>query len=246
MTKTQIAIGAALLAGILSTPLIIQQQALATARAEQSELQARLRDLPAQPVQPARQVPGTIDIAARDRADLERLRVEAAALRAKIADYSAQAKELAAAIPGHKPDGIPLGNALRARDARDAGQATPAAALQTLLWAMLQGETNRITQLLVSEPGLDTQLFQKALDQLLRESAGMRSNDHTGESENMEVQFLEEQPGENNDRWIVMESTGTNGTVRRSRVLFRPTDLGWRQVVDNNGDIVQQPIPDQP
>jgi hypothetical protein len=62
----------------------------------------------------------------------------------------------------------------------------------------------------------------------------------------MEVQFLEEQPGENNDRWIVMESTGANGTVRRSRVLFRPTDLGWRQVVDNNGNIVQQPITDQP
>jgi len=238
--------GVALVAGMLAALLIVQQQALTTARAEQSELQARLRDLPAQPVQPAGQVPGAIDMAARDRADLGRLRVEAAALRAKIADYSAQAQQLAATIPGHKPGGIPLGNALRAHDACDAGQATPAAALQTLLWAMLQGDTNRITQLLVSDPGLDTQLFQKALDDLLRESAGMRGNDHAAVSENMEVQFLEEQPGENNDRWVVMESTRMNGTARRVRVLFRPTDSGWRQVIDNNGDIVEQPIPDQP
>jgi hypothetical protein len=245
MTKTRIAIGGALLAGMLVTPLVMQQHAIATARAEQSELQARLRDLPAQTVQPARQ-PDTIDIVARDRADLERLRVEAAALQTKIAEFSAQAQQLAAAIPGHKPGGVPLGKALRLSDAQDAGQATPEAALQTFFWAIRQGETNRITQLLVSEPGLDTQRFQEALEELLTKSADMGSDKHAAELENMEVRFLEEQPGENNDRWVVVEGTLPNGMVRVLRVLLRPSGSGWSQVVGTNGDFVGEQITDQP
>jgi len=242
MTKTQIAIGAALLAGILSTPLIIQQQALATARAEQSELQARLRDLPAQPVQPARQVPGTIDIAARDRADLARLRLEVPALRSKIAEFSAQAQQVAAASPWHKPGGIALGDVLRLRDARDAGQATPAATIQTMMWAMLQGDTNRITQLVVVEDGADVERVKKTLDELAHKADGLRSDDHAAEIEKVEQLLLEEQPGQNDDRWMVSQAM----QEPVSRVLFRQTDTGWRLVIGTNGVPVGEPITDQP
>ena len=213
MTKTKIAIGAVLLAGILATPLIMQQQSLAAARAEQSQLQAQLRDLPAPTVTATRLAPGTIDIAARDRTDLEHLRVEAAALQAKIADFSAQAQQLAAAIPGHKPGGNPMGVVLRLRDVREAGQATPEAAEQSFVSAMLQGDTNRIGQLLVVDGAADDLTLQKALEKVLTISADMRSDARAADRDKMELYLLEEQAATNNDRWMV-QATMQDGTIR--------------------------------
>jgi RNA polymerase sigma factor (sigma-70 family) len=248
MTKTKIAISAALLVGLVSTPLIIQQQALAAARAEQTELQARLRDLPAQTAQPTRQ-PGTIDIAARDRADLERLRVEAAALRDKIAQFSAQAQQLASAIPGHKPGGTPLGEILRARDARDVGQATPAATMQTAVWCILQGDTNRLAHLMVMESGADVDEFHSFLEQMA-EKAHIDQSTTNGtkaeDIEDLEFHFLEQQPGQNNDRWIIMQIIKKDGTAESKRDLLRPTDTGWKWVVGTDGDPVDEDIADQP
>jgi RNA polymerase sigma factor (sigma-70 family) len=245
MTKTKIAIGAALLAGILATPLIIQQQALATARVEQSELLSRLRDLPAQTVQPARQIPGMIDIAARDRADLERLRLEAAALQTEIAEFSAQAQQLAAASPWHKPGGIALGEFLRASDARDVGQSTPSAAAQSMLWALMHADTNRISQLTVLDAGANAQMLQKALEQLSK-NLSENPNDLKSAMESMQLRALEEQPGENTDRWLLGEAIETNGSpIERGRFLLRPTDTGWRFVIGGGGGPVEEPIRDQ-
>ena len=251
MTKAKIAISAALLAGILATPLLIQQQVLATARAEQSDWQARLRNLPAQAVSPAGPVSGLIDFAARDRADLERLRLEAPALRARLAELTAQAQQLAAAHPWHKPDGNTLGDVLRPRDVRDAGQATPEATMQTFLWAMLQGDTNRIPQLLVFEAGGDGQQIQeklgKVLQELAKESADMRSDADADATDHLAVHLLEEQPGQNDDRWVLTETTESDGTVEAPRrILLRPTDMGWKWVVGTNGNPVEEPITDQP
>ena len=246
MTKTKIAISAALLVGIVSTPLIIQQQALAAARAEQSQLQAQLRDLPAPSETATRQPPGTIDMAARDRADLERLRVEAAALRDKIAEFSAQAQQLAAASPVHKPGGIPLGVVLRPREMRDVGQATPEATMQSFLSAMLQGDTNRIGQLLVVDGAGDDLTLQKALERNLKVSADMRSDAHAADMDKMEVYLLEEQAATNNDRWVVGETLQDGAMRGATRILLRPTDTGWRCVVNTNGDPVEQQITGQP
>ena len=148
------ALSVALVGGILSM-LIIQQQALANARAEQSLLQSRFSDLSA-----PRNVPVTVDAAARDRADLERLRGETTALRARMDEFSAQTQQLAATSLVHKPGGIPLGEVLRARDARDVGQATPAATMQTFLWAIFHGDTNRLAQLLVMDAKPDNKEAQ--------------------------------------------------------------------------------------
>ena len=248
MTKTKIAIGAALAAGILAAPLLIQQQALATARAEQTELQARLRQLPAQSVPVTRQPPGTIDIAARDRADLERLRLEAPALRAKIAEFSAQARQLAAARPWHKPDGKPLGDVLRPRDARDAGQATPEATMQTFLWALRNNETNRFLQLIAIGSGADAQhdpaVWEK-ITKLFTDENNSSAKPAEGENQ-IEIHLLEEQPGPNNDRWVVADTMQTNGVVNTGRILLRPSDTGWKCVFDTNAAAVEEQITDQP
>jgi RNA polymerase sigma factor (sigma-70 family) len=242
MTKTKIVVGTALVAGILATPLMIQQQALANARAEQSQLQAHLREGRAESVPAARAAPGAVEAAARDRADLERLRREATALRAKIAECSAQAQQVAAASPWHKPGGIALGDVLRLRDARDAGQATPAATLQTMMWAMLQGDTNRIAQLVVVEEGADVEHVKKTLDEMAHKADGLRDGDHAAEIEKVEELLLEEQPGQNNDRWMVWQEMQQPVV----RVLLRPTDTGWRLVIGTNGEPAEEPITDQP
>jgi hypothetical protein len=247
MTETRITIGAALSAGILVVALVMQQQRLASARAEQTELQARLRDLAAQNVPATLQPPDASDIAARDRADLERLRAEAAALRAKIAEFSAQAQQVAAALPGHTPEGKTVEEVLRFRDPRDAGQATPEATIQTMLWAMLHGDTNRWSQIIVLDAGGDDVLLQKALEKFGKESADMRSDDKAAFLEKFEIHLVEEQPATNNDRWLVGETLQEDGTRESgNRILFRPTDTGWRCVINTNGDPVEEPIPGQP
>ncbi|MGD0412738.1 MAG: hypothetical protein ABSC18_13675, partial [Verrucomicrobiota bacterium] len=160
----------------------------------------------------------------------------------------AQARQLAAASPAHKPEGIPLGDVLRLRSARVAGQATPEAAIQTFLCAMFQGDTNRIAQLLVVDPGADGQHVQKPLQEVLEEfaseSAKMRNDDKADE---LEVHLLEEQPGENNDRWVLMDmdTMQSNGRSRTMRILLRPTDTGWGWALGTNGEPVEEVLPDQ-
>ena len=203
------------------------------------------RDLPAQTVQPTRQ-PAAMDIVARDRADLERLRVEAAALRAKIAEFSAQAQQLAAASSWHKPGGTPLSYVLRLRDMRDAGQATPEATIQSLLSAMRQGDTNRLGQLLVVDGAGDALTLQKALEKLAKVSSDIHSDPGAPDMDKMEVYLLEEQAATNNDRWGVGETLLDGTFLAANRILFRPTETGWRAVINTNGDTVEQQIEIQP
>ncbi|MGO8699435.1 MAG: RNA polymerase sigma factor [Limisphaerales bacterium] len=243
MTNTKIAFGTALLAVILAAPLIIQQQALAVARAEQSDLQARLRHFPDIPLQATKGDSAGFDAAARDQSDLKRLRDEAATLQEKIEEFSTQAQQLAATRLGHNTRGTPLGQVLRVRDAQDAGQATPAATIQTFLWAVSHGDTNRITQLFVTDSGADPKLvhqeFEDFLTQVVENSATVLTN-------NQEMQLLEEQSGQNGDRWVVVQANQTDGTIETSRTLFRPTDTGWSLVLGPNGEPTEEQLTPQP
>jgi hypothetical protein len=250
----KIVIGATLLAGILAALLIAQQQSLATARAEQLGLQAQLHKTPTMPY-PAS---GEIDITARDRADLERLRREALELRSRIAELLAQARRLVTASPWHQPGGVYLDEVLRLADAGDAGQATPTAAMQTFLWALTHGDTNRFAQLMIIEAGADVQRLQAGmLKEVEKASALFSYNTNVQKSE---LLLLEEQPAENNDLWIVTEKNGPNDLAvgvmdlegletvlvpqpgETGRILLRQTDAGWQFVVNTNGFLVQEPF----
>jgi RNA polymerase sigma factor (sigma-70 family) len=234
MNGTKIAIGTALMAGILATLFIIQQPALATARADQAQLQARLHNMSAAP----RPAPDVFDNTARERADLERLRREAAALRTKIADFSAQAQRLTATKPWHKPGGIPLYDILTANDARDVSQATPAAAMQTYMWAWTHNDTNRFFQLTVAEAGIDVQhVREKMVEICLQTNVFL---------EDVFERLLEDQPGENNDRWVVAEEPGGLGPNSIVRFRVRQSDTGWRRVFGADGNPVYEQFPYQP
>jgi RNA polymerase sigma factor (sigma-70 family) len=250
MTKTKITIGAALVAGILATSLMIQQHDLAAARAEQLELQARLHPIAAPAGQAIRQARDTFDAVARDRADLERLRREATALGTKMADFSAQAQRLVAASPAHRPGSIPLGQVLRFQDLRDAGQTTPEAAIQTFMWAMLQGDTNRMAQLLDINPGPNGQPIQGTLEMLwaglANESSQMRSDAEAEGMASIMMQIVEKQPGQNEDQYIVVEMIEPNNAVFTRRILLHPTETGWKCAVGANGGPVEEDTTGQP
>jgi hypothetical protein len=78
-------------------------------------------------------------------------------------------------------------------------------------------------------------------------SKGAAAEGAAAEMEALEIHFLEEQPGQNGDRWVVTDAMQTNGVVQQTeRVLLRPTDTGWKWVVGTNGQPSEETIPDQP
>ena len=244
MTKTKMAIGLVLAAGILATPLIMQQQALAAARAGQLDWHAQLRAL-AVSGQASKQAPKSFDRTERDRADLERLRREALALRTRLADLSAQAERLLVASSTHRPGANPLGKIIRFGDLRDAGQATPEATMESFLWAMLQGETNRISQFLAlneADSQHDEAVLEKLLGELTKESSEMRNAVESGGMESFAVQILEGYPGQNDDQWVVAETIQPDSSITIKRLLFCQTDTGWKWVVGPNGKPVEEDV----
>jgi hypothetical protein len=116
--------------------------------------------------------------------------------------------------------------------------------METLLWAVRNRQTNRVPQLFVVEPWVDPQDAENALGHIIPPEAADRMS-------NVQVDLLEEQPGQNSDLWIVVESLNDpGGATRSSRVLLRPTDSGWRMVIgtNDNGNVdpVEETITNQP
>ncbi len=279
MTNTKLVVGSVLVAAALTTPLLVQQKAIANARAEQTTLLARQREPSAQNPstgQPTAQVAGA-DSAQRDRADLERLRRETALLRGRVAELNAQAQQLAqtrrdsspksAGIGTSSPEIIrrasrgsfsnsaesgtaaPIGQTFRITEARDAGQATPAAMMQTWVWAMAHGDTNRLVELMAFVRGSDTETMRrvwKTLEVMSKEFAEKGSDRVQAESQASEFRLLEELPVEGNDRWITLETVAKNGYANRQRSRVTKMDTGWRMLIGTNGEPVMEQIADRP
>ena len=248
MTTVQKAFITAALAIVVATPLFLQNRALAKARSEQSGLVARFRDTQMQAPAPS-SVGDTINEANRGRDELERLRREAATLRERMTELSAQAKRLGEAQPAGaspKTAGTPIGETLRLVDSRDAGQATPAALLQTHVWAMLHGDTNRLAQLMALSPETDRLRVQRMFEEL-RKDAVKGTNAILAETSLGAIRLLEEQPAENNDRWVVSEFVKKDGSVsQRSRIRVRPTVDGWKLVIGIDGQPEQENLNERP
>jgi len=249
MAKTKFAIAAILVAGALSTPLIVQQQAITRARAENSALEARLRDLP---TPSASTIPSANaeDAARRKRGELERLRAEAAALRTRISELAAQAQRADAANLSSKVKGTPIGETVNWREARDVGQATPAAAIQTFVASIMQRDTNRLAQLVEFDPATDPAVMLRQWQEVAQAfAADFASETNAGFAQGgpKEVRLLEEQPAENNDHWIVTQDMRNDSSVGApERIKFRQTEAGWKLVLGADGWPVTEPIQDQP
>jgi len=245
MTTLQQTFLAATLAATLATPLFIQHRALAKARVEQSMLLAGMRNVS---IQTATTPPvgDTDDRTRREREDLERLRPEAATVRARISELSTQLQSLVAAKPSAKIRGTPIGETLRLAETHDAGQATPAALLQTHTWAMLHGDTNRLAQLMALSPETDIQKVQRMFEEMSKETARGIDAMLAGTPVS-EIRLLEEQSADNNDRWIVYEFVNKDGEIAtRKRVRVRPANDGWKLVIGIDGQTENETVDEQP
>jgi hypothetical protein len=248
-STTRLAFTAILIAGALSIPFIVQQKALARARAENSALQARLRDLPA-PSAPLATSGDANDITQHKRDELARLRVEAATLTSHISELTFQAQRAGLANLPLKPQGTIIGEIVKVREARDVGQATPAALVQTFVSSMLQGDTNRLAQLMEFDPTTDPAVMREtweAFAQAAAEACAEGTNAAAVPSGVLEVRLLEDQPAENNDRWVLTEEVRNDGSVGPpERIKLRQTGAGWKMVLGTNGEPVSETIGDQP
>jgi RNA polymerase sigma factor (sigma-70 family) len=245
ITALQKTLLVATLAVVVATALFVQHKALTNARAEQSTLFSEVNATPVQtPTTPP--VGDIEDRTGRDREDLERLRRETQTLRARISELSTQAQRLVTANSSHWVPASPIGESLRLADLHDAGQATPAALLQTHAWAMLHGDTNRIAQLLVLSPETDVLKVQRMFEAMSKEATkGM--NNILAETPLSEVRLLEDQPAEDNDRWIVSEFVAKDGSVtRRARIRVRPAGGGWKLVIGKDGQTDEETVGEAP
>lgn len=249
MTNTKLVVGGVLVAAALTTPLLFQQKAIARARAEQSTLLIRQREFQAQTQPAPAQIVDTGNGAPSDRADLERLRRETAAMQARISELTAQAQRTAATKLSQNSGGTPIGQTFRYADLRDAGQATPAATLQTFMWAMFHADTNRLEQLIDFDPAADTNAVRKmweGVNKTFAEVATKGTDAMIAEQGSVTFRLLEEQPAENNDRWIVGEEVLPDGTTRdQARLRLNWSANGWRVLIGTNGEPVGGPIRDQ-
>jgi BMFP domain-containing protein YqiC len=244
-----LAFTAILIAGALSIPFIVQQQALARARAENAALKARLRDLPAPSARAA--PPADADGAEQRRRDeLDRLRAEAAALRTRISEFAVQAERADAADLSPKETGAAIGETIKLPQARDVGQATPAALIQSFLSSLLQGNTNRLSQLVEIDPATDPEVLQETWQEMAQaatELAGEGTNAESDPIGPFEVRLLEEQPAEDNYRWVLTETARGNGSVDTpERIKIRQTTAGWKMVFGTNGEPVSETVGEQP
>ncbi len=255
MTNAKLIIGSAVVAVVLSTPLVLQQQAIAKARTEQSALLTRQQDLAIQsaPATDPEAVLAAADAARRERADLDRLRSETALLRSRIAELTtqaellAQAQRAAVASAPRSSSGTPLGATISVADARDVGQATPADLVQSWIWAVTHGDTNRMAQLIALSPATDMQKIQKLFEDLQQRIAKEGAEGLIAKDGPTEVRLLDQQPASEGDLWLVTEEINSNGgTNAPDRVRIHLTDGGWRLLIGTNGEPVTEKADIQP
>ena len=246
MTKTKIALTIVLVAAGLATPLLLQQQALAKARAEQVELRQRERSLTARAATPAAAMIRPEADARRDREDLDRLRRDAADLRALLSQLGAQEQKLDAqlATAGKSGERGSGAKQINLAAARNVGHASQDGLVETFIWALSNGDTNLVQQLIASDTQPDVErLVQPAFAQLKQQLVStVSSYGCTG--------FLVQpdapvETGPYADRWLLVDLMNTNGAVGQpTKFRVRQTADGWKLVLMADGmPVTEAPQP---
>ncbi|MCW5559539.1 MAG: hypothetical protein KIT22_17120, partial [Verrucomicrobiae bacterium] len=240
-TKTLLA-GAAVSAALLA-PIAWQENAFAKARDERRELTLEIES----PAAPASDQ-ALDDLAQRERAELARLRREVGEFQARLDELNrriAAAAVAAVSAPADPEPSPPVLATIGFANLRDAGQATPAALLETYFWATLHGDTNRLVQIMAIEPGMDPLLLEDQLSKIQKGPAEGRDVVFA-KIQHREFRILEEQPADlPTDRWVENEFVEKQGNFRgssRTHLLVRLTDTGWRLVLGLDGRPIDEKV----
>ena len=230
---------------VAAAALVLQRAAISRARAENALLTEQAANKTVSPgpgpAQPAHSISSDAKWAS-DVAELQSLRQERIELNQQMTELSARAQAIAAAAAAaaaaktaqQSKDALESLALIRTADAKDAGQATPADLIQTFLWAVTHGDTNRILQLMTFDSSADPQKMQAFVDKFTRALAEAPSPGGP-----VAVRIVGEVPADGNDRWISTQESREEGQWQEpERVLFRLTDSGWKLLIGTNGEPV--------
>lgn len=135
---------------------------------------------------------------------------------------------------------------MRLAEVRDVGQATPEDLLQSHLFALQRGDTERLRQLMAFDPSSDPEQVRDKLAMIRREREG---GGGAGETEQRlaAIRVLGRQPAEQGEVWLVHEYVMKDGTAeQRSRLRMRPSEAGWRLVMGPSVQPVMEILGDTP
>jgi hypothetical protein len=228
--KAKLAMAAAA-AAIVATPIVWQESAIARTRAENRDLASQSTTTADVRATPNPAAAGAVDDAsARDRLELERLRGEAASLRAQI--QTARETRLAAAAANRKntTNRTPPPGLIGFREAQDVGNATPEALVQTLLWAICNTNVNRIVQL-GAWPEDDGEAIRSMFEELAKSAA---NGDFERKMGNASFRALRHVPLDNGDSAVILE-VGPEDKLEQQSLRVRRVGNEWRMVMDKNG-----------
>lgn len=112
---------------------------------------------------------------------------------------------------------------------------------------MLHGDTNRLAQLWDINPETDMLIVQRGFEGLQKEVDKKGMEGFLREQSFTEIRLLEEQPAQNNDRWVVSEFVNKDGEIKgKSRIRVRLSDAGWKVVIGIDGQPEEESIGEQP
>jgi RNA polymerase sigma factor (sigma-70 family) len=224
--KTKVAVVAAV-AVALTAPLVWQEHAIARTRLDNRDRAAALEQLRLEAnVQTAQaQADAKTERAPDERADLERLRTEVAALRAQL--EKARAARLATAGGGQ---GARRPGFISARDARDVGSATTEALFQTMFWAVARGDTNRLMEL----ADWSAEGAQQQKEVMAHELANVAADAARPGALDMEFRVVRQVPLPDGDTAEIIEMSRED-SLDRVALRARRAGAEWRLVVGRNG-----------
>jgi hypothetical protein len=233
------------------TPIIIQHQTNTGLRAQIEALRSQLAATPqGQQTEVATTDSGDLQQRSRENAELLRLRGEVTSLRQRLASGSKNQNDVedrmkAAKLAGEQAQGdallakspeIPL---VPAHQWTNVGFTTPAAALQTLNWAIANHDTNAFSNALAWDPQAKARadaLFAAAPESV-RERYGTVDgvlydwwlNNSTPVAAGRVLSQIAEGP---NEVTLLEQHVYTDGRVRENTVQFQQDENGgWRQVI---------------
>jgi hypothetical protein len=170
-----------------------------------------------------------------DREALERLRGEVVSLKKSVAETRPLPARKSKVLDGAKPD---IASELIPAEAwRNAGYATPAAAVETALWAAAGGDTDLLAKSFV----LDDGPRKKAAELLASLPADVRRR-YAGPEELVAFMAAKDVPLEGariltsddratETRKVALQLRNAAGSVRQLQIELRPGPDGWRLVV---------------
>lgn len=229
------------LAAGVAAVLFIQRQSTERLRGEIAEDRAQLERQAEELIRKGeKQVDDTTSVAELtrlrgDREVLEKLRAEVGLLKKSVAETRPLPMRKPKAADGSTPD---ITNEIVPSDAwRNAGYATPVAAVETALWAAAGGDTDVLMQSIV----LDDGARRKATELLAGLPAETRARYSKPEElvafmaakdvplEGARIFSSKEPPGVT--QRTVVQLRNAAGSVRQVHLELRKTDAGWQLVV---------------